>query len=533
MTINLEINSNKILVLDKKATTKIVGNEFSDFDEMFGSQESCSGAPSNLTIDSSLIPSFNVNTIEEIANRQAESRFPNLGQLLKSYSNQYIDLIDVLIGASRVGCWTRCDLQTQVVTYHQQISEDETALIYDTETFVKEGGMPIIGQALSSSALWLWLDQSFDGITEYKPSLLPIGKSNSTRVLIAQNSAFDTCRLAERFDIANNISFIDTMSITNMLAGLSSDSRWALAVPPGTNGRADSIRRLGCGKSLVDAYNYFCVDYPPLSSASKSTRNIFVEAKDFQEFIDNKYNLLQYSLLDVIYTLRLLQAQWKALEKFSGESTMALLVGQAIISDALVPVQPDRERWIATCDELALDSFTIINSLVFDYFQDIHTAGLVGSITLDSKVDWRISKPKGWRKKSLPEGYPVMAKWWVQFLSGDLSPTTNAFGRLLELEFFVDGKWRPLMQSQKLGWHYRGKTGELIRVPHASGDLEANVGCMISSDTLRFFDGYDEPILRSKTLNYNNELLKEILELADSTSIWSGFANRIKSQITA
>ena len=87
------------------------------------------------------------------------------------------------------------------------------------------------------------------------------------------------------------------------------------------------------------------------------------------------------------------------------------------------------------------------------------------------------------------------------------------------------------MQHRSLGFYYINSYGLETRIEHASGVEGQNVGSLTSSDSLRFFDKYDEPILRSKTLDYDDAKLYRILRIADSLTIWRGFRERIVTQI--
>ena len=495
---------------------------------MFGSSDTTT--ESSLTISSDLLPSFNVETISDIARAQAAEMFPGLQDLLDlDTSKDFANIINKLLLAAKPGLWTRIDLINLNITYSSEIPADEQAIIFDVETFVKVGNnMPIIGQALSSTGLHLWLHQSFDGVSDYIPSTLSIG--NHKRAIVAHNAAFDFARIKERFQIDCPVSTIDTQSMINCLYGVDSSNRWALMTPKGQSTRADYIKSIACAQSLVESYNFVCRGFLPLSIEDKKTRNIFVEANDFQEFIDNADAVITYSLLDVIYTHRLFKELYPRFIQWA--NGYEILVGQAIVANSILPVMNNRDEWLDTCQKLVDEVDINISSSVLSVFNDLHDEWLDGRLSLEShislsKLDWKLVKPKGWRKKTLPEGWPRRAKWFHDFISGDITYGKNSFAFALQLEFNFDGKWEQIFYKQGLGWC--SKNGQ--KVPHASGDLEQNLGEILSTDSLRFFDEYSKPLLRSKTLEYSDEKLYQILRQANKTTIWTGFADRFKSVI--
>lgn len=525
---NTRFNEAGILILDSETQAKIVGTENADFLEMFGSKNYTT--LNSLTISSDLLPSFNVETISDIAKEQAEEMFPDLQSLLDlDSSKDFTDIICKLFLAAKPGLWTRIDLVSLEITYNEEIPADEQACIFDVETFVKVGNnLPIIGQALSSTGLHLWLHQSFDGITEYESSTLKTG--NHKRVLVAHNAAFDYARIKERFQIECPVSVIDTQSMVNCLYGVDSANRWALMTEDGKNSRADFIKTIACAQSLVASYNFVCKGFPPLQASDKKTRNIFVEAETFQEFIDNAEELITYSLLDVIYTHRLFKELYPRFIEWS--NGYEILVGQAIVANSILPVWNKRDEWLNTCQDLVNKVDIDISSSVLSVFEDLHEAWLSGMLDLDShislsKLDWKLMKPKGWRKKTLPEGWPKRAKWFHDFISGEMTYGKNSFAHALQLEFNFNGEWKQIYNNRGFGWC--SKSNE--KVPHASGDPEQNLGEILSTDSLRFFDDYPQPLLRSKTLEYSDEKLYEILRQANKTTIWTGFSERFKSVI--
>lgn len=537
---NTLYNSNNILVFDDSTYEAIVGapsNNYVISDDgildLFGGDDSTTS--SNVLIDKDLLPSTPAIKVDDQAKLFLERNGISgaVEELLSISTNTSFDsLIDTLIDQAKPNTWTLVDWQGNV-SFTQSLPDSEHGIIFDVETFVQAASeygspMPIVAQAIGKSGLWMWLHQSWDGTTEYTNTFVSLG--NTQRTIVAHNSSYDFARISERFQFNQQVFAIDTMSMVNAVHGLDSSTRMALMSKDPSKAKFRETREgLGCAKSLVAAYNFVVED--KLKATDKKARNIFVDATDFQEFIDNKYQLLKYSMLDVVYTLELFQKLY--VEFIEWSNGYSVLAGQIMVADALLPVADDRLEWIQTCDDLVQqNNFEVFNTLL-EYAKDVEEG--IDRFSPEEyselhKLDWKAYKPKGWRKKHLPEGWPKSSKWYHSFLMGEFKLTGLDLPRLLMLRY--DGHL--LKQHRSMGWYYTHQ-GLDVKLPHKSGNERDNVGSPISSDALRWIednDGnlLDQPLLTSDLVS--NEELHKIMVLLDSCTTWNAFRDRVKNKIT-
>jgi hypothetical protein len=397
-------------------------------------------------------------------------------------------------------------------------SDSEVGLIFDTETFVTSGNKPIIATVISCQGLYIWVSQSWDGKTEYVPEYVDL--SDCKRLLVAHNIAFDYCRVKQRFQIDNPVYGLCTMALAKSQFAIDRKSQWLLKADPEVNKAVPLVKKIACQMSLVEVYQF--ITGRQLPKNIKETRNLFVAAKDFSEFLPTKLDLFAYALTDTVLTLEVFQNLFPQFVEWS--KTPIILQGLIQAADSLLPVAQDYDKWLS-------DSFQAVEQVNYLLFKklkptidEIHESWLAGTINpLDYpeslfKLDWRLSKPAGWRKRSLPDGWPKMAKWFFKFMGGQFS-----WGGL-DLAYILQLSWAGQQLKYKFGagWFYTDKyTGLVIKVPHPNGS-DSNLGTITSGSCLTYVE---QNLLTSKVFDKSD--LLEIYKLLDSTSIIEGYGQRL------
>lgn len=470
----------------------------------------------------------------------------------------------LLAAKAKPNKWTHLNLKTKkIIGYSDSdLLSTDSIVIFDTETFVlgegKPTNMPVFGQALYISnnqlVLSIWLHQSFDRITKYKPVTCPVGEGH---IIVCHNGAFDYCRISDRFKWKPYINkkkkptlMICTQGMMKLRAGLPGKDIWAYS--DFDNREAKRIRKLGCKGSLIDCYEY--ITDKTVVLGLKKIRLIFKKAKFFSEFYsseiddngipafkdldeepDTRYEtIVDYSLNDLKLTSELFANIFE--DWYKQCNTPVILAGQLIVANTGLPTIDFRDKWIEGCDEVYEKQKAEISKIMMEAMDDIHEAWKLGFYAVPtggplSKLDWRVKKPFNYRKKVLPEGWPKRTRWWDD-LENDIKLTGLEVSHMLQLEFNHIHKnkdnWYKLQYIRGQGWFYN--IGEKIyKVPHFKNP-GANVGNILGSDSLRFVEDNDgiileRPIIRSKLVD--QETLVKILRYLDSMTTYKGFKNRV------
>ena len=491
---------------------------FEDFDSLFSepNEQESSG------IDPRFIPTTDtplVQLTEYAAKRWLESNKIMLAieQLLsidfESYDFNIIK--SILSRAAIAGKWVHYSFNTEKVSYYDTPLESDYGLIFDTETFVAKGGYPIIATAIGASGIYIYIDKAFNG-SEYIPSYINLG--NSERLIVAHNVGFDYQLITQRFQFNNPVSALCTMAMGKALFGIDTANRWRLTATSKNDVISQRVQtELACSLSLTSLYQF--VTKKPLPEKLKETRNIFVEAESFKEFTINKTNLFSYALNDVILLLELFQTVYPMFEQWL--KSPVCLQGLIQSADALLPAARDFEPWLEKNFRAAEQVNFEVFKLVLPYLEQLHEDWLSGWLNPEkhvqlSQVDFKLVKPKGWRKKSLPLGFPTIAKWYYQFMAQQMSLSGKDLTYLLQINW----KDEPIIKSKKEGW----QTISGFKLPHPSGDASANLGEILSAACMP----YVEQDLLTSALLEKEELLK-LYRLLDSASLVTSYGERIKA----
>ena len=477
-------------------------------------------------IDADLLPVIN-KPLKEVLEGYAQNWLTNTGcqrgidQLLSIpfHDINFQELVTELAANAVAGKWNRISFSGNFTASDNPPNPKEVGLIFDTETFVKKENKPIIATAISNSAVYIWLDQAWDKITPYSPSYTDLG--GFERFIVCHSIAFDFCRVKQRFQINNLVNGLCTMAMAKALFTIDSGNSYLLNITDPNHQLANYVKTIACNMNLLDVYHMVTGKRVP--KQEKKIRDKFVVAEEFSDFFPDKFNLFVYALKDTVYTLELFQNIYPMFTEWAG--TAVVLQGLIQSADGLTPIIPNYDSWLYSNEIAAEETNFKMFKLLKPYAEDIHENWLAETIcemdypdSLD-KLDWRIAKPKNYRKKVLPDGYPKMARWFKSFLDGSFSFGGNDICYLLQLRW--DGQ--PMKRSIKMGWYYSEKyTGVDTRLPHPDDDSgKKNVGNPLSGS----FISYAEHGIMTSDLLPQEDLV-ELLLMLDSTSIVSQYGNR-------
>ena len=487
-------------------------------DDLFGVIAAPKYDISDITFDSNLLPNTNGKLLAESLEQKAVQWLTDTSVLagvneLLSISEVDTSLAQELAVAAQPGCWTRIDLISEEISVIPYPPANEIGLIFDTETFVTAGNDAIIATAISHKAIYIWLCDSWDGVTAYSPTRVNLG--NVGRLIVAHNASFDFTKIFQRYQLNNPVKALCTLAMAKPLLGTDTATYPLL----GTN---EHLNDIACKLDLISLYNYLTGE--TISETAKDIRNIFVKAKNFSEFISHGHDLKVYAITDIIYTLKVFQKIYPKFMAWSGNHV--LLEGLIQSCDALMPVTSEYSTWLNNCANNAETVTETIKELLKPMCDEIvedWKAGVVDPIDYPenwSNLDWKLGKPKGWRKRKPPEDYPIVPKWYnSMYLLDDFKWGGNDLPRLLRLVY----NGQPMEYNRKDGWHTKNcQTGLVEKLPHSTQKEGKSVGnCMV-----RYYIGFvEDNYIYSEVLDKAD--LIELMLLLDSTSIWSSYKDRM------
>ena len=495
-----------------------------NLDDLFGIQSEVNNNDiSNCIFDYDLLPNTNGRLIAESLEEKAINWLTKTKVLagieeLLSIDEVNEELIQELAIAAKPG-WTRIDLISEEISAVSYPPADETGLIFDTETFVETGNHAIIATAISSKAMYIWLCNSWDSVTPYSPQRVDLGQSK--RLIVAHNSSFDFTKIQQRYQFNNPVKALCTKAMAKPLLGTDTATYPMLSMK---SAGGDLLRSIASKLDLISLYNHLTGE--TISETTKDIRNIFVKAKDFSEFIKQGHDLKVYSIYDIIYTLRVFQKLYPKFMAWAGNHV--ILEGLIQSCDALMPMTSDYQTWLDNCANNAETNIETIKQLLLPYCNDIvedWNAKVIEPIDYPenwANLDWKLGKPKGWRKRQPPEDYPIVPKWYnSMYLLNDFKWGGNDLPRLLRLVY----NGQPLEYDRKEGWHIKNaRTGLIEKLPHSTQKEGKSVGnCLV-----RYYISFVKDDYLSSEVLPKDQLI-ELMLLLDATSIWSSYKDRFIS----
>ncbi|XP_034946389.1 DNA polymerase subunit gamma-1, mitochondrial [Chelonus insularis] len=236
----------------------------------------------------------------------------------------------------------------------------EEALIFDVEVCVKEGPLPTLATAVSSSAWYGWVSKSLVDCSSIPiesrsftlDMLIPLESTSNEsgkklndyqkkpKIVVGHNVSYDRARIKEQYWLnSTGTRFVDTMSLHVSISGMNSYQRSLLL----TNKENNDLEEQDWLKStslnnLADVYKLYCN-----KEHKKSMRDIFVEGT-LIEIKQNFDDLINYCATDAkvthevfLHLLSLFQ------ERFPHPVTFA---GMLELSTAYLPVNSSWQRYI-------------------------------------------------------------------------------------------------------------------------------------------------------------------------------------------
>ena len=264
--------------------------------------------------------------------------------------------------------WTRYSYSGyEAVEYPQ-----EDGLIYDVEVCMKNGPLPTLAVAVSSSSWYGWVSRYLvEGIsTNFMNKILtpdvlvPLESTENEngshlnkfqqmpKIVVGHNVSFDRIRVKEQYWLnATGTRFLDTMALHVSISGTSSYQR-SLLKSKNLNIENDQLHSVSSLNNLADVYKLYCG-----IELDKKNRNIFVDGnltqirKKFQE-------TMLYCALDVKATHEILRKVFPMfIERFPHPATLA---GMLELGLTYLPVNYNWKRYLeeaeATFEDFSLES---------------------------------------------------------------------------------------------------------------------------------------------------------------------------------
>lgn len=450
--------------------------------------------------------------------------------------------------------WTRYTWAGLTLLMEQVDCPQEDAFVYDCETLVVRGGMPIIATAASSEAWYCWLHPALVNLSvPYEHKLFPLGYG---KLGIGHNVSYDSQRSVEGHSMdpppgkTLNVHF-DTMSAHIVCNGFSGPQRWVTR----TKGHVPGWAAQGCANSLIACYNFHTWPDVPLEGADKELRNIFVE-HDLPYIRERLVELLDYALLDVQYTFELFAVLYRKVRQ--KRPSWVALAGMLQQSAYVLPIVDNWFEWIGGVEaELArreaevsdlghklanelIDSFKRLavpmlehNAMLEALSTGASLSNLAAMTSLSeaplrkwhelmtcpwlgrTQLNWWI-KPKARKNKGLPE--------WCRGGIGDMGKSSRLLHLLLKLQWTEPGhKPAPITWAGgKTGkWQYTAADGKPTTV--LSPVTEGAMTVLLTKDLA---DQFESGQISSAADDEAAGLHKTIM----SMSYWISVRNRVMSQ---
>lgn len=490
------------------------------------------------------LPGLSKGTIEEHFEFIAEQQISSYKEAANDFAQKPLPPIPSAFDLQLNSGWTRYTpkpgggFKAELVPFPQ-----ESAFTFDTETFVHGGSLPIIGTAVSSEAVYLWLADEF--IDETLPeekwvqgSLIPLGTDS---FVIGHNISYDRVRVREGYslDRQNPENFyFDTLSAHVGVAGLAAGQRFVYHLQKKDKSEltfeeqsalkhAGTWTDYGSFNSLVETYNhhvykersFFDENAHQMKDSDKKTRDLFVTAKSMADFAPVRAKLLDYALEDAYRTAELFQALWPKYLRATPSNVG--LCGHYHLNGSIIPLDPRWEEWLddvdRVYDEHNEEMSQICLKLVWETYEQWKSSKKPGNyVTSDpwlNQLDWEVKTQKG--------KYAGVPQWMRPFIKNPdekISTKSRLSHLLLKL------KWEgcPITYFKDKGWCYQDTAGVLTKIPHPKGTGE-NVGILLTKE---FVD--DMAVGR---LSSDLPEAQRALDIANATSYWTSVRKRVRERI--
>lgn len=233
----------------------------------------------------------------------------------------------------------------------------EDVLVFDVETCVKQGNIPVMATALSPTTWYSWCSPILSNPSQYNAKeymsttdLIGRGWSSKERLVIGHNISFDRSYIKEQYQMKlDGTRFLDTMSFHVCISGLTGFQRalstslrsaqkrgindvlinevFRLKGQPNPNAWSE----LGALNNLVDVYEFYCKGDRGYRKIEKQTRDTFVEGS-LEEISANFQKLMTYCSRDVEVTAQVFKKEWpQFLERFPHPVTLSGMLEMSVM----------------------------------------------------------------------------------------------------------------------------------------------------------------------------------------------------------
>ena len=473
--------------------------------------------------------------------------------------------------------------------YYQDGTEEavdapnEDMLTFDTEVIWKESSFAVMACAASPTAWYAWLSPWLLGESESDHHLVPLGDSNTPRIIIGHNIGYDRARISEEYDIRQSKNFfLDTMSLHVAVNGMCSRQRptWMkhkkdretkAKIESETNSTELSIllengmmseqeEELWVGRSSINSLRDVAKFHCNIT-IDKAQRNQFGELH--REGIRGKLEeLLDYCAADVAITHRVYK---KVFPGFIDVCPHPVSFGALRhLSSVILPVDKSWESYLANAEATYQQATRDVGQRLVDLMESAlklkETPEKYENDAWLRQLDWsgqEIRWVKGKKKNDPPrpaasQKMPGMPKWYKDLSTkknSDVKLTVRT--RVAPLLLRLSWDSFPLVWSDKYGWTFKvpndeawGYSGrpvtqcdmsdendlslrddrahQYFKLPHKDGPLARCVS-PLAKGYLQYFD--------SGTLSSEFTYAKEALEMNASCSYWISARDRIMSQM--
>lgn len=387
--------------------------------------------------------------------------------------------------------WTRYEHGTGRVT---RDSPQEPVVLFDTETYVKGGGHPVIGVAASTRAWYVWLHESIgnDRLDTQPGELIP-GLGGLT--FVAHNAMFDMSKTEAAYGLANQDRpyAVCTMALHTAMSGLGGDQvlRAYKSIPKGAPVPWVSMGSTDGLAAVLEHYTG--------RTMSKDARSLFVEGS-LANIVANRKRLLAYALSDVYELWHLWASLWPKFRQHCPSNFT--LSGLLEASRTLLPVVDDWHGRISSNNAVYSAKINQFDAALRELADKQVTEDPTGDPWL-SQLDW--TPARSGKNKGMPLWYRKLKK---------LSLKATVTPLLLKMSY----RGEPLVYDKVKKWGYYDG-GEFKRLPHKDGHGK-NVGSPLSKDfAKRITDG---TLTSAVPGNYAQEMA--------NLSYWSSYQTRFEAQ---
>jgi DNA polymerase gamma 1 len=415
----------------------------------------------------------------------------------------------------------------------------ENYLVFDVETFVKQGNGPVMAVAVSNQAWYVWLHPSVvNPNQDYQEQLISLGPN---KVVLNHNVKFDSARVLESYTLGRQGQlWLDTQSMHIAICGMSSKQRVAyLAYKKGQPGMTKWASQTSTN-SLIDVYNHHVQPLVKLKPADKQIRNVFVTATSHWTFHEMLGDLTFYNLKDVFYTYELGQALVP--KYFQSQPSITTFAGHCILNKSFLPVPNNWDYLMSQIEkEYAITKKKLrklLSGMAQQLAKDFQKGELSWKAIQDdpwlSQLDWTPAKT------GATKGLPL---WWRKVRSKGISTKSRLAPILLKMTW----TGQPLVFMKSHGWIFKAlentpnqfhidsipgisechsgpnphfPSGNYSKVPHKKGDKN-NCGSPLAKD---YIGAIESGLLSS---SHPNAL--SYLKQAKSIAYWTSMRKRALS----